>query len=65
MAMARLPDKLHDDNECRYCCEISNKKYFCSDDHAIKFAEAFAEVGYTFKYGKPVVNWTIIEPKEQ
>ena len=63
--MSRLSNRLHDDNECRYCCEMTNKKYFCSDEHAIKFAMEFAEVGYTFKNGKPVANWTYINPKEK
>ena len=58
-------EKLHDDNECRYCCEITTRQYFCSDDHAIRFAESFAEVGYTFKNGKPKPNWTYIKPKEK
>jgi len=62
--MGVFPDKLYDDKECRYCCEISDKQYFCSDDHAIKFAMAFASVGYTFRHGKPIANWTYIKPKE-
>ena len=41
------------------------RKYFCSDDHAIEFAMKFADVGYTFKHGKPQPHWTYIKPKEK
>jgi len=63
--VSKFHDNIFDDNECRFCCEMTNRQYFCSDEHAIKFAEAYAEAGYTFKNGKPVVNWTYIKPKEK
>ena len=44
---------------------MSDRRYFCSDDHAIEFAMRFADVGYTFKNGKPQPHWTYIKPKEK
>ena len=50
--------------ECRTCGQETSRKWFCSDRDAIKFAEIYAQVGYSLQSGRPQPTWTTKSSKD-